>query len=233
MKVKYFVPALMIIAVVFSSCSTENTGLQEMNMKFDFSKDYQGWSYGVADYVAGHEQAIGFACKYSRLPQPLNTTKSALFLSAKNPGEGLFFFIKRQITGLKPMTKYEVEYNMELASNAPSETSANDYTSQDVFIKAGATTHEPKSIQNGIRFEMNLDKGNKNTDGVNAKMIGNIGNGTNQPTFTLMERNSANKKIEVVTDEDGNMWLILGFDAAYQARTTLFISYLNINVYAI
>lgn len=215
MKEKYFIPALMILTLVFSSCSTENTGLQEMNMKFDFSKDYQGWSYGVADYVAGQEQAIGFACKYSRLPQPLNTTKSALLLSAKNPGDGLFFFIKRQISGLMPMTKYVVEYNIELASNAPSENTANGYSSKDVFIKAGATTYEPKSIQNGTRFEMNLDKGKRNTDGIDAKMIGNIGNGTNQPTFTLIERNTTNKKIEVVTDEDGNMWLILGFDAAY------------------
>lgn len=233
MKAKFFVPVLMMIALAFSSCSTETAGVQEMNVKFDFSKDYQGWSYGVADYVAGQEQAIGFACKYSRLPQPLNTTKSALLLSAKNPGDGIFFFIKRQISGLMPMTKYVVEYNIELASNAPSQASANGYMPQDVFIKAGATTHEPKSIQNGIRFEINLDKGNTNADGVDAKMIGNIGNGTNQPVFTLMERNSVNKQIEVVTDADGNMWLILGFDAAYQARTTLFISYLNINLYAI
>lgn len=232
MKVKFFVPALMMIAIAFSSCSTETAGVQEMNLKFDFSKEYQGWSYDMSNYVEGEQQSIGLACKYTRLPQPLNTEKSALLISAKNFGGDLFFYVRRQVTGLKPLTQYAINFNMELASNAPS-TNQTGFA-DDVHIKVGASNEEPRTVKTGSVYNFSLDKGaKKDSDGEDLKVIGNIGNGTTEPVYSLFQKNSTNKTIITSTDEMGNLWLIVGFDSNFKARTSLFISSLSIQLSAI
>ena len=232
MKTKFFVPVLMMIAVAFSSCSTETTGLQEMNLKFDFSKEYQGWTYDMSNYVEGEKQSIALACKYTRLPQPLNTEKSALLISAKNQGGDLFFYIRRQVTGLMPSTQYAIHFNMELASNAPSTNQFGN--ADDVHIKVGASANEPRTIKTGNVFNFSLDKGvKKDADGADLKVIGSLGNGTTEPVYTLFEKNSNNKSIVATTDEMGNLWLVVGFDSNYKSRTSLFISRLNIQLQAL
>lgn len=233
MKTKFFVPALLIVAIAFTSCSKEETGALEMNLNFDFSKEYQGWTYDISNYTEGEQQAIAFACKYTRLPQPLNTNKSALLLSAKNMGGDLFFYIRRQITGLQPNTLYSINFQMELASNAPS-AATEAGSANDVYVKVGASSSEPRTVKNGSVYNFTLDKGvKKDSDGQDLKVIGNIGNGTTEPVYTLFERNSSNKTIVAETDAMGNLWLVVGFDSNYKSRTSLFISQLVINISAI
>ncbi len=233
MKTKFFVPALLIVAIAFTSCSKEESGVLEMNLSFDFSKEYQGWTYDMSNYVEGEQQSIAYACKYTRLPQPLNTNKSALLLSAKNMGGDLFFYIRRQITGLQPNTQYSINFQMELASNAPS-IATEAGSANDVYVKVGASTREPRTVKNGTVYNFSLDKGiKKDSDGQDLKVIGNISNGTTEPVYTLFERNSSNKTIIAETDAMGNLWLVVGFDSNYKSRTSLFISQLVINISAI
>ncbi|MBE2246899.1 MAG: hypothetical protein IAE67_06540 [Candidatus Competibacteraceae bacterium] len=233
MKTRFFIPVMFALATAFTSCSVENgRGAEELSLSYDFAKSYQGWSFDMADYNAGQEQAIEFACKYTRLPQPLNTEKSALLLSANNVGGDLFFFIKNQVTGLIPNTKYLVDFQLELASNVPSQASSNGVSAKDVFVKVGATTQEPKKVQTGSRFQMNIDKGDGKNDGMDMKNVGDIDNGTNQTIFSTFYRNSFNKSVEVETDEAGNIWLSIGFDSSFPSRTTLFISNIKVGVYA-
>ncbi|MCZ2336664.1 MAG: hypothetical protein LC101_09685 [Flavobacteriales bacterium] len=234
MKTKFFFPILIAFTAALTSCSVDNgRGAEELGLAYDFSKSYQGWTFDIADYNSNQEQEIEFACKYTRLPQPLNTEKSALLLAANNVGGQLFFYIKRPVTDLIPNTKYAISFQLELASNASSNAGSNNISPKDVFVKVGATTFEPQKEQNGSFYHLNIDKGNGKQDGMDMKMIGDVDNGSNQSNFSTFFRSNLNKSIEAETDENGNMWLIIGFDSSFPARSIIYVSNIKISLNAI
>lgn len=217
----------LLLMICILSLSTAHAQL----FSYDFVSGYQGWTGNFADYPVGSETYYELEFKRVPLPAPLNTGKYALMLSGNNHSDDLFMYLKRKITGLLPNTMYEVSFDVELASMYPTnENGIGGSPGEGVVIKAGATLIEPSRIIDVINhYRMNIDKGGQTTPGADADTIGHVGVTDTTTVYALINRNNISHPFQVMTDADGEVWIIIGTDSGHEGTTTLYYNHININ----
>ncbi len=140
-------------------------------------------------------------------------------------------FVKRKLSGLRPNATYELLFNVQLASDAPTNAvGAGGAPGESVYLKVGATIEEPKKeldVDNMLR--MNIDKGNQSEDGEDMIVIGHIGVAPTTTQFTSITRNNnSTSSFIATTDPNGELWLIVGTDSGFEGSTTVY--YMKIDV---
>lgn len=205
---------------------------KEFNYNFNANSD--GWVGDFADYPnePNVEEFYEFEFSHSNLPSPLNNSDGALKQSGNNHSDDLFMFVKKKISGLEPNTSYAVEIEIKIATNAASgSVGVGGSPGESVFVKAGASTNEPMKVLDNSdnHYRMNIDKGNQATDGVNMKLIGDFSNGTDLNDYTLKTLETTNA-INVMSDENGNLWIIVGTDSGFEATTTIYYNQIKVNL---
>jgi hypothetical protein len=164
---------IALLPAVLGGCGGSSGGPAPDNpalFSYDFNASRQDWTADYADApgdVPASAFQLGFA--HANLPQPLDTTRKALKLTSHNTSDDLWYFLKRQVTGLSANTSYRVRFDVEIASNAPaSHFGVGGGPGLAVTVKAGASSQEPKvEVRNGMRV-FSLDKGNQITGGEEA-----------------------------------------------------------------
>ncbi len=212
---------LLLIGILGCSDETEEPGPITFTYEFDAGTD--GWTAGFADYPAGDEEFYELTHQQSTLPAPLDETNGAYKMSGNNHSDDLFMFIKRKVTGLEPTTTYKVEMQVEFATNIPDGTSGvGGSPGESVYIKGGATTPEPDRIVDNLNwYRMNIDKANQSQSGEEMVVLGDFSNDTDVDEYIL--KTVSNTEIFTATsDENGEMWLIVGTDSGFEATTTIF-----------
>jgi hypothetical protein len=103
-----------------------------------------------------------------------------------------------------------------------------------VYLKAGATHSEPKSVIEAGYYVMNIDKGNEASAGEDMTSLGNIVSSENVTGYTLVTRNNtmAQSRYVAKSNSNGEVWLIVGADASCGGRTTIFYTRINVVVTA-
>lgn len=227
---------VLVLAVLFPlvSCNlSSDQRISVFSFSFDFSTADQGWVGDFADYPDGDSIGYELLFKHDTLPTNLNQnkTKSALLISGNNGSDDLFMFVKRKLSGLRPNTTYELLFNVQMASNAPTNAvGVGGAPGESVYLKVGATIEEPKKeldVDNMLR--MNIDKGNQSEDGEDMIVIGHIGVAATTTQFTSIARNNNSASSFIATtDNNGELWLIVGTDSGFEGTTTLY--YMKIDV---
>lgn len=201
---------------------------------FDFSESLDGWEADFVDLPAGEDDSAFYELQYAytALPQNLGGKKS-IMLSGNNHSDDLFMFIKRKITGLAPNTTYTLVFEVEMASNAPQgSVGAGGSPGGSVFLKAGASKIEPAKVVESDRFVLNVDKGNQSMPGVNAIVLGDIAIPSDASDYTLITRSNAASSSSPVfmaqTNNEGDIWLLVGTDSGFEGITTIYYTRINI-----
>lgn len=173
------VSAILVVSTILCGCSLSSDlqGIKVFTVQSDLSKSQDGWEGDFTDYPATWQDSVSAELEfaYTELPSHLGEQK-ALKISGKNNGDQLFMFIKNKVTGLTPNTDYALVFSVDFASNA-TEAEQGDYGSpgKNVYLKAGASTAEPKKVIYGDACEINLDKGNaQSLSGNDMIVLGNI-----------------------------------------------------------
>jgi hypothetical protein len=193
---------------------------------WDFSEGIQGWQGGFADYPLGQEDFFNLDFGLRSLPSNLGDER-ALFITGDNRSDDLFMYFRNQITGLTPNTNYSVNFDLELASNAPDGSiGIGGSPANSVFLKAGATLTEPLAIvddPNDSNIRLNIDKGNQGQGGRDTVILGDIAK-PDDGTFdyALITRNNNAEQFIFRTDDLGNAWLYFGTDSGFEGTTALF-----------
>ena len=208
--------------------------IEPKKFNFDFSVNAEGWLGDFADYPnePGVENFYEFVYSYSTLPSPLNNSDGALKQSGNNHSDDLFMFVKKKITGLKANTSYNVEVEIEFATNASSGAiGVGGSPGESVYIKAGASTIEPMKVLDNSdnHYRMNIDKGNQAIDGANMKLIGNFANETDFNVYKLKVLKTTNP-VHVVSNSNGELWVIVGTDSGFEATTTIYYNRITVTV---
>jgi hypothetical protein len=232
MNMKLSSKTALFVLAVFSACNLDDGDQAPMlifSTTFDFNESDHGWQVGFADYPAGPDSVL-FDLRYAYtddVPESILTQKS-LMLSGNNLSKDLFMYLKKKISGLKPDTDYTITFNVELASNLnavePSSTTAS------VYLKAGATNSEPKSVIQSGYYVMNIDKGNESSGGQDATSLGDILIPQYASGYSLISRNNTmtNSRYVARTDSNGDLWLIIGTDSNLEGTTTVFYTRVNV-----
>ena len=195
-------------------------------LDFDFATGATEWVGGFADLPVGSESFFELAWGWAPLPNELGG--HGVFLSGNNHSDDLFMFLRRRVSGLKPGATYAVDYELVLATNAPTGcVGVGGAPGESVFVKAGASTEEPLAVVRDGYYRMNIDKGSQSRRGENAAVLGDLANGDTDcvnPPYKLKTLRSRGEKVRVQADTSGALWLLVGTDSGFEATSTPYYS---------
>jgi len=148
---------------------------REIQFKFTFADDAEGWAAGFADLPADYDQTIyELDSDYRELPSGLKG--NGLFLQGHNRSDDLFMFLEKLAEGLRPNGRYRVRATVDLATNVPAGlVGVGGSPGESVYVKAGVSAFEPMVVADEAGWlRINIDKGNQATDGRHMVVLGNL-----------------------------------------------------------
>jgi hypothetical protein len=228
MKVRILL-GIVILLSTLTSCFKDEDVYNEQKFSFEFNTGTHGWTGDFADYPVTDSVFYELEFAHANLPAPLNTERKSLKISGNNHSDDLFMFIKRKFTGLLPNTAYQILFDVELASNAPTNAiGVGGPPGESVGIKVGATRVEPKKIVEDGNYLMNIDKANQSQSGKDMKLIGHVGVSDTTSVFTLIRRTNNDVPFWATTDSEGAIWVIIGTESGFEATTTLYYKKIDV-----
>lgn len=209
-----------------------------MDMEFAFEEDEEGWQGGFSDLPSIGHDIYSLAFDHRPLPETVGTASSALYIQGHNRSDDLFMFFKKEVKGFEANARYRVTFQVELASQYPLLSfGIGGSPGGSVYLKAGAVPFEPEAIvENNADqgyLQMNLDKGNQSTDGEHMYNLGNIGIDGEEFRYKLINRNNAERPLEVQASDEGVLWFIIGTDSGFEGLTELYYNKINISLEAL
>lgn len=195
----------------------------ELEWQYDFNYGLHGWvgnfsdlpvNYSPSDYVleTGHRQ----------IP---HTKKNGLYLSGMNRSDDLFMYAKKKIDGLLPNHTYHLNMEIDFYTNvAPGLVGVGGAPGEAVYVKAGASTIEPKTVQEGNDFRMNMDIGEQASSGKDAVVIGNVALEQEADGQYKLKQLKTQQPLTVKTNANGELWVLFGADSGFEGLTSIYYS---------
>ena len=214
------------------SCNQDDDFNAVKNVDSNFEQTTDSWSVDFADFGADQDTTIfEFGSEIAPLPSPLDTTKKALRVQSHNRSDDVFMFLKKKVSGLDPNSTYSVIYDIDLGTNAAQATlGIGGSPSESVYLKAGASPNEPiVKLVNGF-YEVTIDKGQQATGGSEMTVLGDISNGKDSTTYTLVKRSNAEAPVTVKPNANGDIWLCVGTDSGFEGLTTLYYDRIKVTI---
>lgn len=194
-------------------------------LRYMFENGTDEWTGNFSDYQEGMDIQAQFA--HTALPKEIGENVHGLYISSSNRSDDVFMFIKKKldgVDGIKPNTTYHVNLQFDLATNVGTDLDVGIGGSPggSVFVKAGATTIEPKPILNSTQYyQTNIYYGNQSEGGIDAALLGDIFKNSESGLFELKP---FVRDFEVTTDDKGELWLLIGTDSGYEGITSLYFT---------
>lgn len=216
---------VVVLSLVLAGCVKQEAEvpLSLLVHEYDFSDSDHGWIADFAELPADEGKADEFqvnAAYTDDLSEESVISRRSYMLSGNNISGELFMYVKRKVTGLKANTNYTVTFNVDLASQLNMRQASGS-----VFLKAGATHTEPKSVIEDGYYRLNIDKGEYNQSGEDMILLGDIFEGMKANNYLLLNLNNtmANSRYVARTNNHGDIWLVVGIDSNARATTTVFL----------
>src|SRR5690606_4612555 len=224
---------LLLGLIIILSCSGDDdqkSNPENLSYEFDFTTGTEGWLGDFADYPAAEHEFYELEFGHAFLPEPLDNLEGALKLSRHNHSDDLFMFVKKEITGLIPNREYNLNFNIQIASDvANGSIGIGGSPGESVYIKAGATPYDPqKTIDEMGWYRVNIDKGDQAQSGEDMIVLGNFANGTEENEYTLKTLSNSSP-LRVKAGNEGRLWLLIGTDSGFEGKTTIYINKINVN----
>lgn len=199
---------------------------------YDFEQGAEGWEGGFADFPEDWDQSrFEFEFSHGELPADVDEDGMAMRISGRNISDDLFLFMKKQITGLEPNHTYSVTFQLELASQYPEQSvGIGGSPGASVYLKAGGAAVEPIRVVEGNHIRMNIDKGGQSQGGDDMVVLGNVGIPGEAFEYQLIRRDNLQDPIQITSDSNGSLWLIVGTDSGFEGTTTLYYNTVEVEL---
>lgn len=197
----------------------------------DFEINTEDWTADLSEYsTAIDTSSIEFRYGRTSLPGPLDTKTYGYMIQSHNRSDDMFMFLKRKIGGLKANYKYQVTFDIDLATNYPeSSIGIGGSPGSSVYLKAGASASEPaKKLVNGF-YTFNLDKGAQSASGKDMVVLGNISNSLDTETYKIVKRSNSTP-LAVTSDANGMIWVCVGTDSGFEGLTKIYYDKIKVSV---
>jgi hypothetical protein len=223
---------LFVVFVLFAmlfACDKDDNSVRDF--AFNFKNDNEGWRSFFSDYPEGSDAAFELEFTHTSLPAPLDTNTPALKISGNNHSDDLLSFIYRKIEGLEPGKTYAVTFDVQMASNAPT-NSIGIGGSPDLAFGVGGLPFEPSNTTDGdgwLRPNFKSDLQSRLSNDT-LQMIGTIGVGEDASDYVLINRNNNSAPVMLTSNNKGELWLMLGTDSGFEGATTLYYTSIRIKL---
>ena len=219
----------IIVLFAFSSCEIEDNYPPEVILESNFEYGLDEWTSFFSEYPVSNEAYYELAFAQKQLPAPLDVNKAALKISGNNRNKNLMLCIYREVEDLKPNTDYLVTFDVDVASNAS--TINSNLGNPSLMLGVGGLDYLPENTEmEGIyypNFPSLLQTGQSNEIFL---ALGRIGVNSISDEYKLISMNNLDNPIEIRTDRDGKMWLLVCLDSDYQEITTVYYDNIDIKL---
>ncbi|MDP2714800.1 hypothetical protein [Rheinheimera sp.] len=199
---------------------------------YDFRDGAQQWQPGFSDYPV--DNADIFELESGIRPLPTGFSGTGFYLAGMNRSDDLFMYIKKQITGLEPSTRYQLSVSVRFLTDAGTDcVGIGGAPGESVYLKFGYAAAEPKQAG----YYLNADKGNQSQDGTQGRVIGNIAAADigcdGQKFASKAVTDSSATPLHFTSNADGTIWVFIGTDSGYEGLTRLYYQELDLRIRAI
>lgn len=216
----------ILIAALFTTLTAclDTSGANTITLDFDFDVAGENWVPAASDFDVGQEATVDLVGELRPLESPLNTAVSGLYLAGTNYNDDLFTYFKKYLCCLAPGATFTATIEMQIASRVHAGCTA---LGPNVWVKAGASTDEPASVDVAGVYGFTLDKGDQAAAG-DYTQLGDIRNtltgcpapGTWDTKVTLRRRQS----VSFTTAADGGFWFYFGVESGDPGRHELYFT---------
>lgn len=217
--------SFLLLAFALGACSSDDVDLpdavESVTVTTNFNDGEQGWEAGFSDYPQGNADIFEFVSEISAVPT--TDDQSGFYLSAHNRSDDVFMFLKTQVTELEPNQRYLLEGTISFYTNAGADcVGIGGSPGESVYLKAGATEIEPAQAD----YYMNIDIGSQSQSGNDSVVLGtigvpDIGCDSEQPVGQKTMVFTGSEGFEIISSEEGHMWLYFGTDSGYEGQTKM------------
>jgi len=208
------------------------------NLSFNFSESSQEFNINVADYSVEHERNDEIVSTLSQLPEPYEYRKGIQF-SWYNYSDDIKGYIKKKISGLKPDTAYNVDFQVDvLTVDSEQCVGAGGGPGSSVYVKASLLPKEPtrfvsyESNSEGM-YRVDIDDGQSGGDDV--ALLGTIGLPISCETSKVSPaweiKPLVNDEVfAMTTGESGETWIYVSIDSGFEGATTVYITDVEVEI---
>ena len=217
----------VLVPLMLGACnSDEYIEPVEVVVKTNFIEGENLWQAGFSDYPVDDKDIFQLVTGIKEIPG--QTDKKGYLLGGMNRSDDLFMYLKREVTGLAPNTRYQITVEVDFWSEVGNVCfGIGGSPGESVYVKAGASEQEPKQDE----YYMNIDIGHQSQDGSDAKVIGNIsidGLSCDGGEFASKQvKLSTDAEMEVVSSPTGEVWVLVGSDSGFEGLTHLYYESVN------
>jgi len=229
---QHFLIGLCLFALMFVGCSSVDYA-SEFEFTYNFANDAEGWIAGFADLPADYDEEL-YQLDSGYRGLPFGLEGSGIYMKGHNRSDDLFMFLKREVDALKPETTYQVAFVIDLATNIPEGLAGiGGSPGESVFVKAGATAVEPLVEEDASGYlRMNIDKGNQAQEGKHVINLGDVAHPELRESageeYKIKSLDNEEHLFEAATDNEGNLWFIVGTDSGFEGPTALYYSKISV-----
>jgi hypothetical protein len=221
---------MLVIAIPFTSCNDDETFLSKtVTIETDFNQvtlanPTDGWVTVFAQYPESDSEFYELTSGIQNLPQPLDQSKKAFMLSGNNHSDALQMWLVKQLSGLKPDSKYSIETEVELASKYPDGSvgiggsPGNSVHLVSKFATNGYTLENKK----GSNIDLVLTKIESNSESVMSIDLGDVSIPSDQYIYKLITRKKSSDANVILTDHQGKVWAVIGTWSGFEGISTLY-----------
>lgn len=199
----------------------DDTGSTTLSLRFDHLDPE--WQLGFSDYTDGTEPADVSLRLTEVLPAPVG--QRAVALAGVNRSDDAYVYIKRPVTGLRPLSSYQAHVSVTLAASVPQGCmGVGGAPGEAVFVKTTVSRSEPQTLRQADgEWVLSVDKGNQAESGREGRTLGHIANSALDCHYGSTERKTlmTPTPISVSTDLLGRLWWGLGMDSGYESGSSL------------
>lgn len=222
----------IVIAYLIAGCDITDDGNDEAVFEYDFRESAASWEPFFTDYNVGWGEDMELTSDYRTLPEPLNTEDSAHYISAVNHSDDVKMLFRKQVDGLEPATRYQVEFTVRFATNVPSGCAGiGGAPGEAVTVIADAADVRPEPFVGGAHDDyylltiQHLDEPGEWQERVIMGDIANSRECEEGYEYEIKEVSSGQNHSLVTTDEDGRAWLMFGTRSGFEGQTELYYTY--------
>ena len=222
-------PLLAGSMLLLTGCDIELGTLPAQS--YDFNQGAQFWQAGFADYPSDNADIYQLESGIRNVPPGFRG--KGFYLAGMNRSDDLFMYIKKQITGLEPSTRYQLSVAVSFLTDAGADcVGIGGAPGEAVYLKFGYAASEPQQAG----YYLNVDKGNQSQDGTNGRVIGNIASpmiGCDGQNFASKTVNGNSTPLQFTSNTNGTIWVFIGTDSGFEGLTRLYYQEVELRIRAI
>lgn len=225
----------IIVSVLTMACESD-TQTKDISQPivFDFAKSDAFFVPIFSDYPEGEEEFYQLDASHQDLPSPFEGGLGWK-LTGSNHSDDLFMGIKAPITFLEANTLYKTSLEIEFLTNVPQNClGIGGAPGESVYVKLAISQTEPSNeLDNGL-YRLNTDIGSQSQSGTEGHVVGNINNGLDceeENAFSYTRQTlTTTQKIDVMSDQNGQIWIMAGTDSGFEGYTSIYITKLTVTI---